>query len=335
MPAEALIHHEEPGRVDMLPHGYWPSEDRAGIGLMTRFVDLATALDYKAQAEEAVLRNEKIPQIKLALGHLWGPQNQNEGDSMANDIKSRGIPSKALVRNGDAYSTLGEVQAALPSESTRTIDIAHGAHFETIKWLFNHPDGINHNPKSIKGYLNGFLSFLRKTPASEGVEFRSAEDIIKERGVHKFSRDYVRKVTNKDGTITENPVHIDHERNHYTHLYRRWKFSRFGLLYPFYELGKKLAINMPGFDYNVLEQKNRETRTDKGHIWTFLGMNLPFDVYKLNGKIDEASFAVLFLKIHAKLKDVWHKIHPEAKKPKPTNMGRVEIFPAGPVKRIA
>lgn len=334
MPVEAPTHHKEPVRMKMLPHGYWPSEHRAGIGLMTRFVDLATALDYKAQAEEAAAKGEKTPQIELVLGHLWGPQNQNEGDSMASDIKSRGVPSETIVRQGDAYSTLGEVQAALPSKSTRTIDIAHGAHFETIKWLFNHPDGINHNPKSITGYLKGFLSFLHKTPDVEGVEFKSAEDIIKERGAHKFSRDYVKRTTNEDGAVTEKSIHVNHEHNHYARLYRRWKFSRFGLLYPVYELGKKLAINMPGFDYNTLEQKNRETRTDKGHVWAPLGINLPFDVYRLNGKIDETSLAVPFLKIHAKLKAILHKIHPEPEKSKPANIGHVEIFPTRPVRKI-
>lgn len=334
MPAEAPIHHKETVRVKILPHGYWPSEHRTGIGLMTRFVDLATALDYKAQAEEVAAKGEKPPQINLRLGHLWGPQNQNEGESMASDIQSRGVPPEAIVREGDIYSTLGEVQAALPSESTRTIDIAHGTHFRTIKWLFNHPDGINHNPKSITGYLKGFFSFLRRTPGKEGVEFKSVEKIIKERGAHKFSRDYVKRTTNEDGTVTEKSMHIDHKHNHYAHLYSRWKFSRFGLLYPPYELLKKFVINLPGFDYNVLDQKNRETRTDKGHVWTFLGMNLPFDVYKLNGKKDEASFAVPFLKAHAKLKAVWQKLHPETEKPKPADAERIEIFPTGPVRRI-
>ena len=335
MPVETAIHHEEPMRVKMASHGYWPSEHRTGIGLMTRLVDLATGLEHKAQAEEAVLRDEEIPQISLTLGHLWGPQNQNEGESMASDIQSRGVPPEAIVRQGDAYSTLREVQAVLPSESTKTIDIAHGTHFRTIKWLFNHPDGINHNPKSITGYLKGFLSFLRRTPGKEGVEFKSVEDIIKERGTHKFSGDYVRIKTHANEVVYQDPVHVEHEHNHYARLYKRWKRSRFGRLYPFYELAKKLAINMPGFDYNVLEQKNRETRTDKGHVWTFLGMNLPFDVYKLNGKIDEASFAVPFLKIHAKLRKVWQKIHPEAKKPKPADAERIEIFPAGPVRKIS
>jgi hypothetical protein len=298
---------------------------------MTRFVTLATSLEHKGQATKALAEREEIPQVDLPLGNLWGPENQNEGESMANDLKSRAVPSEALVRNGDAYSTFGEVQAALSSESARTIDIAHGTHFETIKWLFNHPDGINHTPKSIKGYLSGLLSFLRKTPTPEGVEFRSVEDIVKERGTHKFSRDYVRKTTNDNGTITENPVHIHHEHNHYARLYRRWKFSRFGLLYPPYELLKKLAINMPGFDYNALEQKNREARTDKGHVWAFLGMNFPFDVYKLNGQIDEASLAVPFLRAHAKFKDIWHKIYQKPQKVRPSK--EAEVFPVSPVKR--
>jgi len=326
------ISHGQQDKVDA-PHGYWPSEHRVGIGLMTRFVDLATALNHKAQTAEAAARGEKSPKIKLTLGYLWGPQNQNEGESMANDIISHGVSSEAIVREGDVYSTLGEVQAVLPSETTRTVDIAHGAHFETIKWLYHHPDGINHNPKSITGYLKGFLSFLHKTPDAEGVEFKSAEDIIKERGVHKFTRDYVKRTTSEDGTVTEKPIHVNHEHNHYAHLYKRWKFSRFGLLYPVYELGKKLAINMPGFDYNTLAQKNRETRTDKGHVWAPLGINLPFDVYRLNGKIDEASFVIPFLKAHARLKNIWHKIHPESKKPKPSGMGRVEIFPTEPVRK--
>ncbi|MCL5434812.1 MAG: hypothetical protein M1405_00280 [Patescibacteria group bacterium] len=333
MTVEAPTQHKESVRVKILSHGYWPSEHITGIGLMTRLVDLATALENQAQADQAIARDEKPPQIVLPLGHLWGPQNQNEGESMASDIKSREVPPEAIVRQGDAYSTLGEVQAALPSESIKTIDIAHGTHFRTIKWLFNHPDGINHNPKSIMGYLKGFLSFLRRTPGKEGVEFKSVEDIIKEKGAHKFSRDYVRIKTHPTGVVYQEPVYVEHEHNHYAHLYRRWKFSRFGLLYPPYELLKKLVINMPGFDYNVLEQKNRETRTDKGHVWTVLGMNLPFDVYKLNGKIDEASFAVPFLKIHAKLRGIWQKVHPENKKPKPADAERVEIFPVGPVKR--
>lgn len=329
-----MIEREQGNRVGILPHGYWPSEHRTGIGLMTRFVDLATALDHKAQAEKAAVRDEKIPQIDLPLGHLWGPQNQNEGGCMANDIKSRGVSSEAIVRNGDAYSTLGEVQAALASESTKTIDIAHGAHFETIKWLFNHPDGINHNPKSISGFLKGFSSFIHGSPGKEGVEFKSAEDIIKKRGTHKFSVKRLEVTRDEKGKFaTVKHVPINHEHNHYAHLYRKWKFSRFGLLYPFYELSKRFVINLPGFDYNVMEQKNRETRTDKGHVWTFLRMNLPFDVYKLNGKRDEASFAVPFLKTHAKLKNIWHKVHPEPEKVKSPTRVKVNNFPISPVKR--
>ena len=90
---------------------------------------------------------------------------------------------------------------------------------------------------------------------------------------------------------------------------------------------------MPGFDYNALEQKNRETRTDKGHVWTFFGMNLPFDVYKLNGQIDEASFAVPFLRAHAKLKNTWHKIYQKPEKIKPSK--EAEVFPVSPVRKTA
>jgi hypothetical protein len=79
------------------------------------------------------------------------------------------------------------------------------------------------------------------------VEYKSVEDILREKDDHLV-----------------------------TQLTKRLEKSRYGKTYRLYERAKWLRMHMPGFNYDSLETKNKNSRKDKGKEFI-----LPVDIYKL------------------------------------------------------
>jgi len=317
------IHQEQTSRVGLLPNSYWEGDkmkDGQVVGavqaLRTHFSAKAAALEIDFLAKEAEEQQEEPPLAILSGGYFRGPNHPAIGELMAASMRSYGTPPEAISREGDVYSTFGEVgeflRQAKEKGLTNLVDIGFSSHKRRIKKLFKK---FGHN-----------------------FTFRSVEEIIKERGTHKFSRDYIKKTTNEDGTITEVPVHIDHEHNHYAHLLKRMGKSRQGLAYRFiYEPFAELYSNF--VDWEKTEEKNRKARRESDPGYEFLvpivNIPLPIDIYQLNGKRAESPVFTPFLKAHAAFKDIKAKLRPEPKKPRMPNMGRVEIFPVGPIRRTS
>lgn len=163
------------------------------------------------------------------------------------------------------------------------------------------------------------------------VEFRSIEDVLREEDVHKFSRDYIKRTTNEDGTITETPIHVDHEHNHTARIIEKFHKSWHYRAYKWtYEKPKRFLIKHHLVNPVNLEEKQRKARqkNDPGREWI-----LPFDQYFSNGKLVEAPFVPTLLKIRSVLKNIKSKIHPEPEIVKPARGVKVEVFPISPVKR--
>lgn len=265
------------------------------LALRTHLSAKAASLEQQALAEQG-----ETAEVISPLEYL------RKTGLMADTIESYGTPRDVIIDEGDGWSTWGEVkiatQMARDKGWTRLIDIAFSPHFGSIKMLF----------KRIK--------------ASVPVEFRSVEEILREKDVHKFSRDYVRRTTHEDETVTEEQFHLDHEHNHTAHLLDRLEKSRYDWVFRnvYEKLIKRPALRL-GVDPEKLEQRQREARKKKMPKKEFPA---PLDVYSVNGKRTEAPFVPTLLRIHSIFKDIKAKINSEPEKPKPANAGQVEIFPA-------
>jgi hypothetical protein len=293
---------KQESRIGILPHGYWVGDKMKDGKVIGQVLALRTHLSAKAASleQQALAEQGETAEVISPLGYLRKP------GLMADTIANYGTPSSAIIDEGDGWSTWGEVkiatQVAKDRGWTRLIDVAFAPHFDSINMLFNR----------LKTHLP--------------IEFISIEGILREKDIHRFSRDYVRKISHEDGTITEEPFHLEHKHNHTAHLLDRLHRSRYDWVFRnvYEKLIKRPALRL-GVDPEKLEQAQREARKKKMPKKEF---PTPLDVYSVNGKRAEAPFVPVLLKIHSILKNVEAKIHPEPEKPKTANIGQVEIFPA-------
>lgn len=265
------------GDVGILVHGYWLSEKgkRTDLGLRSSITARAGAVEY----HRLVAIGQK-PKVFVNLDNMWGPNEPTEGSLMANRFNSRyHIPQENIVAREDAWSTWGEVKSFVEEAKMRgwrkLVDIAFRPHHITI-------------PRIFRGF---------------GVEptYKTAEEILREKDVHRFEKTYnAIKVldVDKDGNpkpwkqipIAERQYAeldtertVKHERNHTARLVDNLTYSRYGAVYWLYEGIKWVLTHRPGFNYETLEQRNKDLRKGKGPD-SPLPDPLRFDVYVLNGK---------------------------------------------------
>jgi hypothetical protein len=296
------VPQEQKAQVGILPHGYWVGDRMKDGRVIGTVLALRTHLSAKAASleQQALTASGETSEVVSPLEYL------RKSRLMADTIEDYGTPRSAIIDEGDGYSTWGEIKIATQMAKDRNwiklIDIAFAPHFGSINMLFN------------------------RLKASIPIESRSVEEILRERDVHRFSRDYVRETKHEDGTATKEPFHLDHEHNHTAHLLDRLGKSRYDWVFRniYEKLVKRPALRL-GVDPEKLEQKQRETRKKKMPKKEFPA---PIDVYSVNGKRAEAPLVPVLLKINSIFRDIKAKIHPKPEKPKPANMGRIEIFPA-------
>ena len=267
-------------KTGILPNGYWREKDK--LSLRSNLVSKAAALEHASLSKQTP-QGAETPQIVASLSRLRGPDNPRSADLMADKMVSYGVPNDSIIRSGDSYSTGGEINHAVKTAGengwTKIVDIAFSEHLKSIKILFKRLG------KGVK------------------VEYKSAEDILREKDVHKFKKTYrVRKPLDldKDGKIvpwkkvpiaerqyaeTGEVREINHDHNHTAHLLDRLKRSRYERVYKWlYEFPKRQLLKL-GMDPEKLEEKQKKARETTDPQKEF---PIPFDVYKLNGKRAEA-----------------------------------------------
>ena len=262
MPAETLVHHEQPISPDvqkprydaLLIHGYWMSEPKPGnvrLALRSRLAVRAAVLAYDG--------GRGARKIVIDLGHLWGTDYPSEGNLMAKKLADKySIPHDAIILGENAYSTGGEVKSFLELAKqngwTSLLDVAFARHHWTI-------------PGVYKQYGHEGIS----------VAYGNIEDIIREKGNRTYK---LRRVLNPKAPEGER-IYVEKGKvhNHVNGLIRGLAQSRYGLAYTLYEGAKLVRMHMPGFNYDAQEQKNKAARIDKGKEFI-----VPIDVYSLNGK---------------------------------------------------
>lgn len=265
----------------ILVHGYWMSEKgrRTDLGLRSSLAARAAAVDYREERAQ-----DKKTKIFVNLNRLFGAAAPTEGSLMAHRLNQRyHVPANDIFLREDAWSTGAEVRTFVEDTKQRgwnnLADIAFKAHHRLT--------------------IPGIYKKFRIKP-----RFRSVEDILREKDVHKFKALYPgRKVLNvaKDGTpmpwrqvpIAERQYQatgeirtVFHEHNHTKRLIDRLSRGKFGFMYWGYEGMKSAIMHKPGFDYDQLEQQNKNSRHVKGtdsFLSRRLGRLFDFDIYTLNG----------------------------------------------------
>ncbi len=277
----------------VLGHGYWmgdrkinPTKIATVLALWSHISAKATALAQKEATEIGYSAEVLSP-----LGNLRGPQRPAEGDLYKEALVRYGVPDRNVIREGDVYSTGGEVAAVVEfaekRKSNRIIDVAFGEHQKTIRILFERMGGL------------------------VGIDFKSAEDILREKDTHKFERVYkVRRVLNvdKEGTPTpwkEVPVQdrqyeetdetrlFSHKDNHTARLMDRILKSLPYKAYKWtYEKPKRFLLKHHLVDLVRLEERQRNARqtSDPEIEWV-----LPFDQYFLRGKKADPKLALAII----------------------------------------
>ena len=280
--AETQPIHNTPASVQektgILIHGYWMSErgKRTDLSLRSGLSARAGAVEYRQRRN-----NGETPKIFVNLGQLWGPGEPSEGRLIADRLSRRyHIPKRDIVVREDAFSTNSEVSSFIQTAERRgwrrMIDIAFRPHIALT--------------------IPNIYKKLGIKPT-----FKTAEEILREKDVHRFQRTYkVRKPLdiNKNGNPTpwkQVPIAdrqyeetgeertVNHEHNHTARLVENLTWSKYGVMYWAYEGIKWALMHRPGFNYETLEQKNKDTRQGKGEDSPLPGP-LRFDVYRLNGK---------------------------------------------------
>ena len=270
----------------LVVHGYWMSEKgkRTDLSLRSRLATRAGATEYIQGEAEKVFVN---------LDRLWGPSEPSEGELVAKGLEGHyHVPHEDIVLRQDAWSTGGEVKTfgeeAQQHGWNNLLDIAFAKHHSFI---------------SILGRRFGTIPLIYKGLGLK-PQYKSVEDILREKDIHRINRRYkVRKVLDVDKQGNPKPwkqVPITerqyaetgeerpfvHEHNHTARLVNKLARSKFEALYFFYEGLKWTVMHRPGFNYEDLEQKNKNSRTEKGPdspLSRRLGRLFDFDVYTLNG----------------------------------------------------
>jgi hypothetical protein len=249
-------------------HGYWLSEKgkRTDLGLRSGINTRAGVVEYrerKSRGEETALFAN--------LDHMWGQDEPTEGSLIGNRFTKRyHVPEEDVVIKEDAWSTGGEVKTFVEEAKKRgwnnLIDVAFARHQSFI---------------SILGRRFGTIPLIYKG-LGLNPEYKSAEDILKEKDIHRVNRTYkVRKVLDidKDGrpkpwkeipiaerqyAETDEERTFVHEHNHTARLVNKLSHSKFERIYQLYEGIKWAVMHKPGFDYDTLEQTNKDSREGKG-----------------------------------------------------------------------
>lgn len=271
-------------------HGYWmgdrkinPTRITTVLALWSHIAAKATAFAHKEATEAGYSAEVIVPQ-----GTFRGPQKPAEGDLYKEALVRYGVPDSNVMREGDVYSTGGEVAAvvefAKKRKSNRIIDVAFGEHQKTIRILFERMGGVI------------------------GIDFKSVEDILREKDNHKFERAYkVRRILNvdKEGKPTpwkKVPIQdrqyeetgetrlFSHEDNHTARLMDRILKSLPYKAYKWtYEKPKRVLLKLHIVDPMKLEERQRKARqtSDPEIEWIW-----PFDQYFLRGKKADPKLAL-------------------------------------------
>jgi len=273
-------------------HGYWMSEKRKRTDLSLR-----SSINTRAGVVEYRDRRTKGKESTLFvnLDHLWGPDKPTEGSLVGKRLtKHYQVPEEDLVAREDAWSTSGEVKTFAEEAKkrgwTNLVDVAFAKHQSFI---------------TILGRRFGTIPLIYKG-LGLNPEYKSAEDILRAKDIHRIDRKYkVRKVlgVDKDGNPkswkevpiaerqyaeTEEERQFVHEHNHSARLVNKLTGfrSKFERMYFLYEGIKWAVMHRPGFNYEALEQTNRDSRKEKGTdspLSRIFGRLADFDVYTLNG----------------------------------------------------
>lgn len=279
-------------RAGVLLHGYTLSErgEKTDLSLRSGIVARAGAVEHRSRRS----LGEKTT-LFVNLGHLWGEGEPTEGSLFRDRLTKRyHIPEEDVVVREDAQSTGGEV-ASFVEEARKNgwanlTDVAFAKHHSFISILRRKLGTI---PLIYKGF---------------GVkpEFKSAEDILREKDIHRINRAYkVRKVldVDKDGNPkpwrevpiaerqyveTGEEIQFVHAHNHAANLVNKLTgpLSMFERVYQLYEGIKWGIMHKPGFNYDTLEKANKDSRVEKvpdSPLSKKFGRRFDFDVYTLNG----------------------------------------------------
>ncbi|MBI2032473.1 MAG: hypothetical protein HYT09_02390 [Candidatus Levybacteria bacterium] len=243
----------------ILVHGYWMSEHPSGLALRSRLAARAAALAYD--------EGRGARKIVVDLGFQWGPEYPSTGLLIAGELQEKyGVPPESIIFREESYSTGGEVKTfvELAEENgwNNLLDIAFSNHYLTI------PD------------------IYREYDIQARVTFRSVEDILREKDIHRINRTYKKRRLLNPGV----PIHerlyeesdeertVSFEHNNTAGLIENLSGSRYGIAYRFYEKAKWARMHIPGFSYDSLERKNKAKRLKLGKGKEF---PVPIDVYKL------------------------------------------------------
>ncbi|EKD86001.1 MAG: hypothetical protein ACD_37C00535G0001 [uncultured bacterium] len=275
----------------LLVHGYWMSEHRTGLGLRSRLSTRAAAIERTQGEAKTVFVN---------IDHLWGSSEPSEGELVAKELEGHyQIPHEDIILRQDAWSTGGEIKTFVEQARqhgwSNLLDVAFAKHHSFI---------------SILGRRIGTIPLIYKGLGLK-PQYKSAEDILREKDIHRIDRRYkVRKVLDIDKNGNPKPwkqVPIAerqyaetgeerlfvHEHNHTTKLVNKLTGSKFEAIYFMYEGIKWTLMHRPGFNYEALEQTNRNSLREKGTdspLSKRLGRLFDFDVYTLNGRRSPLSY---------------------------------------------
>lgn len=277
----------------ILGHGYWMGDRRIKQAKIKTVLALWSHISARATAlvEKEIAEVGHSAEVLSPLGNLRGPQKPAEGDLYKEALVNYGVPEKNVRREGNVYSTGGEVEAivelAEKRKSNRIIDVAFGEHQKTIKILFQNMGKL------------------------VGVDFKSAEDVLREKDIHKFERIYKgRRVLNvdKEGRPTPwknvpiqdrqyeetNETRVfSHEDNHTTRLMDRIHKSLPYYAYKWtYEGPKRFLLKHHLVNPMKLEERQKKARqtSDPEIEWIF-----PFDQYFLRGKKADPQLALAII----------------------------------------
>lgn len=150
----------------ILVHGYWMSEHNSGLALRTRLAVRAASHMYA--------NGDGASHIVLPLGRLWGEEYESEGNLMANELEeSYGVSPNAIVREGNAYSTGGEVKTFLEVANKNgwenVLDIAFEKHLKTIPAVFEQYSEI-YKPKVTYQSVEKILYIFEDSKIKKLVE---------------------------------------------------------------------------------------------------------------------------------------------------------------------
>jgi hypothetical protein len=253
-----------------ISHGYWMSDHKTGLSLRSRLSTRAAAVEYKAG---------KVGKLFFNLDKMWGPEYPSEASLVRRELEEHyHVPSEDIVTQDNAWSTGAEVNSFVDEARRRgwrkTLDIAFKPHTRLTIPLIYKRQGAQADLKTVEDIL-------------------TKDDIHRFKGVYKVKRPLNLDKNGNDAPWREVPITerryeeagikgVLHEHNHTARLVRKvssvFSRSNYGRVYWLYEGIKWVLMHRPGFNYQALEDKNKQTRIKPTEDSP---LPLRFDVYKL------------------------------------------------------